>query len=456
MNISTTIRTYLANKNGQYKVRVVQPADSFENALVAARLPPSQVARTVLLKSGSAYLMAIVPADREVDAEALKRLFKRDFLPCDPADVQELMPDCHPDYLPPLAEPYGLKAIQDKRLRNLENVYFASGAPELFVRASRDDFAKLQVDTWRGYDISRESSEVADAGTAAVTAMRDAIKRKVQSVSSLPTMPGIAAEIIRLRHNPYSHASELAAVIEQDPSLAAQLIRYATSPLYAYQGKVESVEQAIIRVLGMDFVFDIAFGLSLGKTFRNPKEGPLGLNAFWHHAVRCASLTQALCNTIEYSRRPPPGVGYLAGLLHNFGFLLLGHLFPEQFDRMNRAMAEQPGRDVLEMEREVVGVTHTELGLWLMDAWDMPKEIVDAVREHHNPEHRGDYSIYANLVFVANALLKRHGIGDAAKSEIPGALLARIGVGETELARALGTVLKDEEGLDFIARKMAA
>jgi HD-like signal output (HDOD) protein/prolyl-tRNA editing enzyme YbaK/EbsC (Cys-tRNA(Pro) deacylase) len=455
MNIPTTVRTYLATKNGQYKVRVVQPADSFESTLAAARLSPAQVARTVLMKSGSAYLMAIVPADREVDPEALKRLFKRDFTPCSDAEVQELMPNCAADYLPPLAEPYGLKAIQDKRLRALENVYFTAGVPELFVRASRDDFAKLQVDAWRGYDISRESVKAppADAGVAAI---RDAIKRKVQSVNTLPTMPGIAAEIIRLRNNPYSHASELAAVIEQDPSLSAQLLRYATSPLYAYQGKVESVEQAIVRVLGMDFVYDIAFGLSLGKTFRNPKEGPLGLNAFWHHAVRCATLTQALCNAVEYSRRPPPGVGYLAGLLHNFGFLLLGHLFPEQFERLNRTLAEQPDCDLEALEREVVGVTHTELGLWLMDAWDMPKEIIEAVSEHHNPAHRSDYSIYANLVCVANALLKRQGIGDAATTEVPAALLTRIGLGEQELVRALGTLLKDEEGLDFIARKMAA
>jgi HD-like signal output (HDOD) protein len=282
------------------------------------------------------------------------------------------------------------------------------------------------------------------------------MRRKVQGVNELPAMPGLAAEIIRIRNNPYAHASELSAVIEQDPSLSAQVIRYAGSPLYAYQGKVNSVEQAIVRVLGMDFVEDLAFGLSLGKAFKNPKSGPLGLDNFWQHSLYCAALTQALCNQIDYAVRPPTGVGYLAGLLHNFGILLLGHLFPAQFDRLNRAVEAEPHRSLQELERETIAVSHTELGLWLMDAWDMPKEITEAVSEHHHPEHRGDYSVFANLVYIANALLKRHGIGDAESMDIPEALKQRFGLDDEKLELALANVLEGREGLEFMAAKMAA
>ena len=192
------------------------------------------------------------------------------------------------------------------------------------------------------------------------------------------------------------------------------------------------------------------------KAFNNPKDGPLGLNAFWQHAVYCAALTQALCNNIEFSRRPPAGLGYMAGLLHNFGILLLGHLFPAQFKRLNEAVKQNPGRSLRELERETIGVSHTELGVWLMDAWDMPKEVIDAVTEHHNPEHRGDYSVYANLVYIANALLKRHGIGDGESMEIPAEMLQRFGLDEMQLEVALGTVLGDKAGLEFMAGKMAA
>lgn len=281
---------------------------------------------------------------------------------------------------------------------------------------------------------------------------RGAMKEKVEQVHTLPPMPGIATQILRLRNNPYANASELAAVIDQDPSLTAQLLRYAASPFYAYQGKLTSVEQAIVRVLGMDF----SLGLALGKSFRNPKGGPLGLDAFWRDALHVAALTQALCNAIEFSRRPSPGVAYMAGLLHNFGFLLLGHLFPNQFTRLNKAVAEQSECPILDLEREIVGVTHTEMGLWLVDAWNLPREIVETVREHHNGDYRGDYAIYPNLVYIAHRLLKRFGIGDAASIDLPADLLEVVGLTEEQAETALGTVLQMRDGLQFMVRKMAA
>jgi len=451
MNIPSTVRTYLVNSRGHFKGRETGVADTFEAMLALGGIPPHKVVKPVLLKSGKAFLMAIVRADQKVDIAQIGRLFQREFTLCTERDIAELMPNCDPRALPPLAEPYGLRAIQDKSIASMEKVYFSVGVAGSFISASAEDYARLQQGVWKRHEIALNEVAVVDEPE-----LHQAMRKKVRQVNDLPPMPGIAAELIRLKNNPYANASELAAVIEQDPSLSAQLIRYATSPLYGYQGQVDAVEPAIVRVLGMDTVYDIAFGLSLGKVFNNPKEGPLGLNAFWKHAVYCASLTQAICNGIDYHRRPPAGMGYLAGLLHNFGILLLGHLFPAQFERLNRAVKEKPGRNIVDIERETIGVSHTDLGLWLMDAWDMPKEIIEAVTEHHNPEHRGDFATYANLVYIANALLKRHSLGDGHSSQIPAELLLRFGLSEAQLETTLATVLEDQEGLDFMAGKMAA
>ncbi len=453
MNIPSTVRTSLANAGGRYKLRTA-PADlGLTGGAAAAEIPLDRLAKAVVLRSGTAHLMAIVPGDREIDLDIVNKLFKREFTVCVPEDLEAFFPKCDPHYVPPLAEPFGLKAILDPDLLAPEEVYFAVGVPGAFVRAQANDFARLQVNSWKKCTISKKGEADPLPSEDDPKAM---YRERVQAVDKLPTMPGLAAEIIRVRNNPFANASELAAIIEQDPSLSAQVIRYALSPLYGYQGKVESVEQAIARVLGMDFVLDIAFGLALGRSFQNPKEGPLGLVAFWDHAIKCASLVQALCNAIDYNRRPAPGVGYLAGLLHNFGFLLLGHLFPTQFERLNKAVVAHPERSISELEREEIGVSHNELGLWLMDAWDMPVEIVEAVREHHNPEHRSDFSDYANLVYVANVLLKRHGIGDAETMTLPVELLQHLGLDELKAEVALANVLESRDGLEFMARKMAA
>lgn len=455
MNIPSTVRSFLANSRVHVKGRQTSPADTFEATVGLADIALTRVVKPVMVKAGSAYLMAVIRADQELDLESLNDLFKREFTLCSEAELSELFPNCDQQALPPLAEPYGLRSIVDESIVGMSNLYFATGASGLFISISGAEFVgKLHEGCWKGRSIVRDAKDIEPESNVAT--VEEAMRQKVQRANDLPAMPGLAAEIIRIRNNPYAHAGELSAVIEQDPSLSAQVVRYASSPLYAYQGKISSVEQAIVRVLGMDFVEDLAFGLSLGKAFNNPKEGPLGLDNFWQHSLYCATLTQALCNEIDNGVRPPASVGYLAGLLHNFGILLLGHLFPAQFDRLNKVVIAESHRSLLELERETIAVTHTELGLWLMDAWDMPKEIVETVKEHHNAEHRGDYSVYANLVYIANALLKRHGIGDAKSMDIPEALLERFGLDDEKLERALASALEGRDGLEFMAAKIAA
>lgn len=452
MNIPTTVRNYLARKGGQYKVHAATAGLSLADAVRAARVPVQKLVRSAVLKDGSSYLMAVYPATHRLDLTVLNVNSRRNFAACSADELKTLLADSENVALPPLGEPYGLKVIIDRAVDELDEVFFTPGVGHLFVRARQEDFTRLTAGALRGHRISKPVSKVATPGEG----KRGAMKEKVEQVHTLPPMPGIATQILRLRNNPYANASELAAVIDQDPSLTAQLLRYAASPFYAYQGKLTSVEQAIVRVLGMDFVMDFSLGLALGKSFRNPKGGPLGLDAFWRDALHVAALTQALCNAIEFSRRPSPGVAYMAGLLHNFGFLLLGHLFPDQFTRLNKAVAEQPECPILDLEREIVGVTHTEMGLWLVDAWNLPREIVETVREHHNGDYRGDYAIYPNLVYIAHRLLKRFGIGDAASIDLPADLLEVVGLTEEQAEAALGTVLQMRDGLQFMARKMAA
>lgn len=449
MAIPSIVRRTLVTSKGHFKGRRTAVGETFEETVTLAGISLAKVVKAVLLKSEEYTLMVLIRGDHALDLLAINRLFQREFQYCSDSEIKGLMPSCDPQAVPPLAEAHGLRMIQDRAIDSMEKIIFAGGVPGLLVSASGADFARLNESAWRGHDIAKVPRGVAEPPL-------ERMRRKVQGLNELPAMPGIAAELIRLKNNPYAHASELAAVIEQDPSLSAQLLRYATSPLHGYEGKLESVEQAIVRVLGMDFVQDVAFGLALGKAFNNPKEGPLGLKAFWQHAVYCAALTQALCSRIEFSRRPPVGLGYMAGLLHDIGFLLLGHLFPARFDRLNDALMQQSGQRLKDLEQQTIGVSHTELGRWLMDAWGLPREVAEAVSEHHNPDYSGDYAVYANLVYIANVLLLKQGIGDGDCDLIPTELLQRYGLDEAQLEEALAAVLSDQEGLELMAGKMAA
>ncbi|PWG74670.1 signal transduction protein, partial [Enterococcus hirae] len=85
-----------------------------------------------------------------------------------------------------------------------------------------------------------------------------------------------------------------------------------------------------------------AMGLAISKTFNGHTEGPLGIAAFWQHGVHSAALCQALAQRMPKQLKIKPGLAYLGGLLHNFGFLLLGHIARAEFFLLNRVVEANP------------------------------------------------------------------------------------------------------------------
>lgn len=290
------------------------------------------------------------------------------------------------------------------------------------------------------------------------------VRRRIEEVYELPPMPEMARRVLDLRRNPDASIADLAGIVELDPSLAAQVVRYAASPFYAYHGKIGSIHDAITRVLGFDMVMNMALGLATGKSFQNPCDGPLGLQAFWRHAVYTATLVQALARRMSPKTRPQPGMVYLAGLLHNFGFLLLGHLFPPEFKLLNKLVAANPESPVTALEKCVLGMGqaqnllemgHAQIGAWLMQAWHMPEEIVVTLHEHHNPAYTGDHAIFPHLVMVADHVLKGREIGDAPDGLLPPLSLEVVGLSEDIVLEVATQLFEDSSSLDMMAHQLA-
>jgi len=281
------------------------------------------------------------------------------------------------------------------------------------------------------------------------------IKLRISRLKRLPPMPEMARRIVQLNSQPNSSVKDLVSVVELDPSLTMQVMRYASSPFFGYRGKVDSVHTAISRVLGYNMVMNLALGVTAAKSFKIPKNVPLGLDAFWHHAVYSAALVQALSTALPAEIRPPAGLAYLAGLLHNFGHLLLGHLFKQEFLLLNKFIAREPGRSVVDIEKEVLGADHTRIGAWLMKAWNLPEEVIVATREHHNEYYQGPHAVYSQLVMLSDLLLKQYDVSSEGPGEIPDSVMQMLELGEYQVAMITRQVFEDCAGLDSIAMQMS-
>jgi len=466
MSTSITIRRYLDRQDVRYAT--VPCSEDIESALEFGTedIPANSIAKALILKDMRGMVMAVIPGPHNLDVDALNRQLHRNLRIADPKDYQGVFADCAPNVLPPLGEAYGFETIIDDSLLDKDLVYFVSGNNNELIRISGHDFQLLHSNAWYGNTFSHIISEPnIDKGDTSSDAAKPPIqpiqsktkvKQRIQKITNLPPMPNMAQKIIQLNSNPYAHAEDLAKLVEKDPSLSAQIIRYAQSSFYGYQGTIASVRQAISRVLGYDLVMNIALGIAATRPFKSAPQGPIGLQAYWRHATYNATLSQGLCNAIPSKIRPRPGTAYLCGLLHNFGFLVLGYLFPSEFVALNNIITEDPDTPVMEHEERLLGTNHAEVGNWLMQAWNMPEEVHVAISQHHNPDYSGVHAEYAHLVNIANQLLKRYAIGDATSDELSADLLEKIGITDTQALSILEKTFKGREELDSMARQLAA
>jgi len=456
MSFPPVLRRFLEDKGVKYEFLKHSDKKTAYEAAIDLELDASRIARATLLRDHDGILMVIYPVSRKLNLEELNNRLKRKYTILNAKGV----------YVP-LAAVYHVDAIVDETLLGAAPIYMIFDS-ETLCRVSGSDFQILQgTAVW--YDsifyskdagasndslIMKQVQPIVDVHE--VQSRRQQIKEKLQNISELPAIPKIAQEVLQLGGNPYANATDLSAIIEQDPSLSTQLLRYARSPFYGYRGDIESVADAISRVLGFDMVMDMALGISMGKAFKNPVDGPLGLNAFWRHATYSAALVQKLGNAVTNTRKPRPGMAYLAGLLHNMGILLLGHLFRKEFNLLTKTLKENPGAELIELEQQVLGVTHMEMGVWLMEAWNLPDELIIAVKEHHNARYTDTHSVYPNLILISNRMLSAMEMGDEVSDALPMDLLDDLGLSSEKVIEIFETIIENKEGLDYMALQMAA
>jgi HD-like signal output (HDOD) protein len=280
------------------------------------------------------------------------------------------------------------------------------------------------------------------------------IRAKLEKLTSFPLMPELAQKIVALGSHP--DVNDLVAIVEIDPGLAAQIIRQATSPFFGYRGKVNSVRDAITRVLGVDRALHLAFGVAAGKALRSPADGPVGRKAMWIHAAYSAALMQSLAACLPKDAQVSPGMSYLGGLMHNIGLLLLGHLFPAELHALNKAILDNPKTPIIDLEQGLYMSDHTEMGMWLMKKWNMPPEVITAVYKHHDVNYPGQYAIYANLALLTDRLLQRLDMGDGVSEELPAALLNSLSLQEDDAIGALQNLLDARSDLDSLASHLAS
>ena len=228
------------------------------------------------------------------------------------------------------------------------------------------------------------------------------------SEGDLPTMPAIAGKVVQAVDNPDSSIDDIRSLIEQDAAIAARILKISNSALYGFPSEIQSLSHAI-SLLGTMTVRNLVLAASMKETY---KRFGLMEKLLWQHS----SLAGPVAGMLAAYRgiAIDPDVAFTAGLMHHIGKTALANSHREEYEQV-MSKVYNDSRSFTDVENEIFGFSHAELGAAVVQQWGLPDGLVLTIQHHHNPgmlaELDDEVARMCALTTVTSLCLSKLGVG---------------------------------------------
>ncbi|VAX02139.1 hypothetical protein MNBD_GAMMA22-412 [hydrothermal vent metagenome] len=231
--------------------------------------------------------------------------------------------------------------------------------------------------------------------------MSVSIEEIVKDVSKLASLPEVSIKVNQMVDDPDSGVNDIGKVISQDPALSAQLLRIANSPFYGISGSIDSIARAV-TVLGTQQIRDMVFSATATKAFEGIPNEIISVDDFWHHSLYCGLLARELANQTHKAQGE---MLFTAGLLHDIGHLVMFNRIPELAHKaIIHTIEPHVDLELFQSEREIIGFDHSQVGGKLAEQWQLPKNLIECIMYHHEPERAQEFSTEVLLIYIADKI----------------------------------------------------
>ncbi|MEO8341338.1 MAG: HDOD domain-containing protein [Nitrospirota bacterium] len=236
------------------------------------------------------------------------------------------------------------------------------------------------------------------------------LRNRIEKLEDLPTLPHVVQRLAAMIGRPTVSTEEIGAIIEKDQVLAAKVLRLANSPFYGFPSRIGSVAHAVI-VLG----FNVVKGLTLCASALSIMKDA-GMDQLWRHSLGVAITANLLASRLEIKN---PEELFVAGLLHDIGKVVLYVKWPEVGSSIKDAAKAGGDRSLFELEQELTGLSHADIGGSLANAWNLPITLREPILYHHAPMLAKEAALQTAIVHVADILVKGLACGNPGDDLIP-------------------------------------
>ncbi len=223
----------------------------------------------------------------------------------------------------------------------------------------------------------------------AVTAWqaKPALASLLKLITQVPTLPTIYTQITAALQSPNSSIEDIARLVAREPAVSAKLLQMVNSPLFALRGSVTSVRDAT-NLLGLSRVRSLVMATCLFRQFDISKCRSFSMSRFEATSLQVATWASAIAMS-ETRDKDVAEMAFTAGMLHNFGVLLLAANIPIIYEEV-LSTALKRHVSLAYSEFQTFGATHAALGGGFLASWRIPFPIVNAVGWYPFPSSSED------------------------------------------------------------------
>lgn len=236
----------------------------------------------------------------------------------------------------------------------------------------------------------------------------------IRTAPTLGSPPVVYQRLVEVLNDPRSGAHEVAAVIGQDTSLTARLLRLANSAYFAFNRPVDSVRQAV-TLIGATHVRDIALATSVTSYFKSVPADLINLEEFWKHSLAVGIGARMLAGQ---RRETNVERFFVAGMLHDVGRLIL---YVQAPDHARTILNHAQNHECLlyEAEMELGGFDHGTVGGILMEKWNMSESLIECVSLHHRPQEATRFPVETATIHLADLIANALRLGRSGERMVP-------------------------------------
>ncbi len=255
-------------------------------------------------------------------------------------------------------------------------------------------------------------------------------RQRILEHGRLLTLPEVYLRLQQVLSRDDFSMQEVSEVIQYDPAITTRLLNLVRSAYLGLGPRIDTISHAV-NYLGAQSIHDLVLTTVLADRFGDIRNEQFNLQDFWLRSLRTALFTRALAQRALADQAERL---FVAGLIHDLGYLMMQQAIPEMLDAPQSLPLEQR----LEAERQRLGFDSHEVSLDLFENWQLPDSLVRVIAARRNPAEAGDSAQSAALLALASHLADSVASDvDAGDLPVEEDIRELAGLGEDEPAEAI-------------------